>query len=672
MASITSPGIGSGLDVQGIVEKLVAAEGSPISARLDRQEAKAQAGLSAMGTFKSALAEFQSSLKSLRESQNFQSMTASSDNEDVLTVTATEKAQPGGYEIEVNQLAESQRLTSVLFDSDQEPIGGGTLQIQFGRYDEDANSFRANVDKIPQTITITEDRSTLRDIQRNINEADLGIRASVIKDDIGYRLVLSSAVTGEKNSLRITVEDNDVENSNLAGLSLFSFNPELDDGQGRNMVEMQQAIDAEVEIDGITIHSSANTVTESIDGLTLDLKDTGDADVNVFINKTEVVDRIRYFVEQYNKLIDTVDSLTGYDPETRQAGPLNGDSTVRSVSNQLRRVIGTPFSNINKEYVTLATIGLRTQFDGKLSLDEAKINRAMEEDVLQVVNLFANSGSVSERGLRFIEAGERTAMGSYEVNITQKPTKGGYASLQTNKFPIEIDEGNDEFKIKVDGIEANPIKLINKTYATGSDLANEMQSQINADAKLKANDSRVRVSYFDKRIIIVSERFGGGSKVEMLSADFDSARELGLASGPGQPGKDVQGTFGNFRALGVGAVLTGQQDVDGLKVEVSGGIEGPRGKVTYSRGVAAQLDDLVEQILASQGSLKPRMEGFNARIDDVSEQRERLALKLEKTERRYLKQFTELDALIGKMSSTGNFLTSQLGSLPGASSAGKK
>ncbi|MDH5409216.1 MAG: flagellar filament capping protein FliD, partial [Gammaproteobacteria bacterium] len=378
MASITSTGIGSGLDVQGIVEKLVAAEGSPVTARLDRQEAKAQAGLSAMGTFKSALAEFQSSLKSLREAQNFQTMAAGSDNEEVLTVTASDKAQPGEYEIEVNQLAEAQRLTSVLFDSDQDPISGGTIQIQFGRYNEDTNKFTPNADKIPQTIKITEDRSSLRDIQRSINEAEVGIRASIIKDDIGYRLVLSSSVTGEKNSLRITVEDNDAENSDLAGLSLISFNPEADDGDGRNMVEMQAAIDAEIEIDGLTIHNASNTITESLDGLTLKLNDTGDADVNVYINKTEVVDRIKYFVEQYNKFVGLVESLTAYDPETRQAGPLNGDSTVRGVSNQLRRIIGTPFSGINKEFVTLASIGLRTEFDGTISLNETKLTNSLE------------------------------------------------------------------------------------------------------------------------------------------------------------------------------------------------------------------------------------------------------------------------------------------------------
>lgn len=670
MTSINSPGIGSGLDVQGLVEKLVTAEGGPVSARLDRKEAKAQAGLSAMGTFKSALAEFQTSLKSLRDPKALQAMSANSDNEETLTVSAGKKAQPGEYDIEVNQLAQSQRLTSVIFDSDDELLGGGKLKIQLGSYDEDDNKFKPNLAKIPQTIEITEDRSSLREIQRSINEAGVGLRASIVNNGIGHRLVISSEVSGAENSLKISVEDNDINNKNLAGLSLLSFDPTDEDGKGRNMVVTQAAMDAEIEIDGITIRNSSNSIDTALDGVTLEVKETGSAEVRVFLNKSSVVDQVWKFVEQYNAYMDAVDSLTGYNTETRQAGPLNGDSTVRSVTNQIRRLIGTPYSGLNEDYVSLASIGLKTEFTGKITLDTRKLNMALEDDIGQVVNLFANSGSTTDPRLRFVEASDRTAMGAWDVNITQKPTKGGYAGLEVD-VPVTIHEGNDQFSMKVDGLALNPIRLTHKTYDTGRELAAEIQTQINSDGKLKSNGGSVKVSYYDDRFVIVSERFGSGSMVEVTATDFGVGRDLGLAHGSGLTGKDVAGSIGSFRTLGVGTVLTGQQDISGLKVEVSGGAEGKRGKVIYSRGVAAQLDDLMKQILDRDGVLQPRMEGFNTRLEDITDQRDRLARKLEKSEQRYLKQFTELDALIGKMSSTGNFLTNQLSGLPGMARSGK-
>ncbi|MDH5652950.1 MAG: flagellar filament capping protein FliD [Gammaproteobacteria bacterium] len=658
--------------MQGIVEKLVAAEGSPVTARLDRNEAKAQAGLSAMGAFKSALAELQTSLKGLQEPQNFQTMSAGSDDEDVLTVTANDKAQAGEYEIEVNQLAESQRLTSVLFDSLQEPLGGGVLKFQFGTYDEDENIFKPNPGAAPKTIEITEDRSTLRNIQQTINKADFGVRASIINDGDGFRLVLSSEKTGAENSLRISVEDNDVMNNDLAGLSLISYTPEADDGEGRNMVEMQAAMDAEVEIDGIPVSSPTNTINKALEGITLDLKDTGDADIRIFVNKGAVLDKIWKFVEQYNKFVDVIDSLTGYDPETRQAGPLNGDATIRGVTNQIRRIIGTAFSNINEDYVSLAGIGLKTDYDGKLTLDHDTLNEAVEENIGEVINLFATAGSVTDPQLQFLEAGDRTIMGAWDVNISQKPTLGGYAGLEVDEIPVTINEVNDEFSLNVDGIELAPIKLTHRTYYAGHELAKELETQINIDGKLKANGGKVKVTYYDDRLIIISERFGSGSKVEITASDFGAVRDLGLAKGGGLAGKDVEGMIGNFKTFGIGKVLAGRQDIEGLKIEVSGGVEGDAGKVIFSRGVASQLNNLLQQILDSQGPLKPRLDGFNNRIDDINDQRDRLTRKLEKTEERYLKQFTELDALIGKMSSTGNFLTNQLSALPGAGRSGKK
>ena len=674
MASISSAGIGSGLDVPALVEKLVTAEGDPVRSRLDRKEAKLQAGLSAIGTLKSALSEFQSSLGGFQKMESLQSMAATSDDEGVLNVTASNIAQEGEYEIEVESLAKAQRLISVGFDSDFMPLGSGSLRIQFGKYDDDKNDFSPNPKQELHILKIEDDRSSLRDIQKTINDANIGLKASVIRDDDVYRLVLNSELEGTENSIRISVQDGDGDNLDMVSLSMLSYDPTYKDGKGRNMVESQQASDAEIIIDGLTVYSSSNEVTDVIDGLTLSLKDTGSADVEVKLNQVQVVEKIQSLVEGHNKLIDAVSSLSGFNPETRIAGPLNGDSTVRTVMNQVRRIVGASFAHVNHKFQSLADIGITTQSStGKLSINQSKLQRAIEDDLSEVVNLFSKSGRTDDPQINFVKASERTASGTYPINVTSKPTKGGYAGVRMdrNSFPMYIDESNDEFILKVNGVKSGTIKLDHGNYFSGHELADEIQEKANQDANLVQNGAKIWTSFYDRRLIIISEKLGSGSSVEVLSGDYELQEDLGLSLGRGQDGEDIKGSIGTFRTLGTGNVLTGQQDIDGLQVEFLGGGEGHRGKVVYSEGVATQLDRLIDGFLESQGVIKTRTDGYGERLTEIEQERRQLERKLEKSEERYLKQFTQLDALIGSMNSTSQYLNNQLKALPGARSSSR-
>jgi len=668
MASISSAGIGSGLDVPALVEKLVTAEGDPIRSRLDRKEAKLQAGLSAIGTLKSALAEFQSSLKGFQKMESLQSMAATSDDEGVVTVSASNLAQEGEYEVEVETLAEAQRLISVGFDSDFMPIGSGSLRIQFGRYDEDNNKFKPNPEHELHVLKIPDDRSSLRDIQKIINDAKIGLKASVIHDDDVDRLVITSELTGADNSIRISVQDDDGDNLDMLSLSMLSYDPTFDDGEGSNMVEAQQAVDAELDIDGLTLFSPSNVITDVIDGLTLTLKDTGSADIEVVLNQLQVVDKVKAFVEGHNKLVEAVAELSGFDPETRISGPLNGDATVRGVANQVRRIVGSSFAHVNEKYQSLAGVGITTNSTGKLNLNNAKLQRAIEDNIEEVMNLFSKTGRTTDPQVNFLDASERSASGTYPINVTQKPTKGGYAAIRMgrNSFPLYISESNDEFVLKVDGIKTGSIKLDHGNYFSGHEMADAIQEKVNQDANLVQNGAKVWTSFYDRRIIIISEKLGSGSSIEMVSADFELQEDLGLSLGMGQPGVDIKGSIGTHRTLGTGNVLTGQGEIDGLQVEFIGGDIGRRGKLVYSKGVAVQLDELINNFLESQGILKMRTDGYGERLTEIEQQRRRLERKLEKSEERYLKQFTQLDTLLGRMNSTSQFLGNQLKSLPGA------
>ncbi len=669
MAAISSAGFGSGLDVPGLVEKLVNAEGDPIRTRLDRKEAKLQEGLSAIGTLKGTMSEFQSALKGFQKMESLQSMSATSDDEGVVTVSASNLAEEGEYEIEVDELAQSQQLISVGFESDFIPLGSGALRIQFGKHDEDEETFTPNPQHEVHVIEIDDARSSLRDIQKSINEAKIGLKATIIQDDDKYRLILNSEHTGAENSIRISVQDDDGDNMDLVSLSMLSFDPIHPDGKGRNMVESRAAMDAELSVDGLDMTSASNEVTEVIKGVTLTLKDTGSADIEVKLNQLQVVDKIKAFVDGHNKLIEAVEKLAGFNPETRIAGPLNGDATVRAVINQVRRAVSMSFANVNKKYQSLAGVGITTDaVSGKLSVNESKLQRAINDDIKEVINLFSKIGRTDDPQINYLGAGDKAQSGTYPIDVLQKPTKGGYAAVRLgrNSFPIYIDESNDEFILKVDGIKTGTIKLDPGNYFSGHEMAEAIQEKVNQDANLVQKGAKIWTSYYDRRLILVSERLGAGSTIEMVSADVDLIEDLGMTPGMGQPGKDIKGSIGSFGTLGEGNVLTGKGDIEGLKVEFMGGEPGRRGKVVYSTGVAVVLDELINSYLESKGTMDARTEGYNARLSDIDQQRHQLQRKLDKSEERYLKQFTELDGLIGKMNSTGQFLSGQLAGLPGA------
>lgn len=675
MASITSAGIGSGLDVNGIVEKLVAAEGGPARIRLDRKEAKLQADLSGIGTFKGVLSEFQESLTGLRGMAAFNVMNATSSNEDHITVSVTEEAQPGSYDIEVVQLATAQKISSGLFKSDLDEIGSGTLTVQFGRYDKEANVFTTNPDFPIENIVIEEGSNSLRGIKETINKADIGINASIIYEGTGYLLLLNSQATGEQSSIKITLSDDDGTDTDLFGLSSLAYDPTAAEDSGSNLIEMAVAQDAIIAVEGIEISNAKNDFSKVIEGLNISLGPDAvgeSAKIDVSLNKEGIIEAIKTFVTSYNTLATEINTLTGFDQEAGKAGPLSGDAAVRTVSGKIRRGIGASFSGINPNLVTLASMGIDTQRDGTLVVDDTKLRDAVENNLREVAHLFAKNGSTTDALIRYVEAGDSTVASAYEITISQLASQGTYVGLPIAVLPIVIGEANDSFTIKVDGVTSDTLSLTHKTYNSGQRLAKDLQNKINNDKVLNDSDVSVIVTFEDNHLVITSDRYGSASNVELFSAGPAAARTLGLLVGAGFAGGDVEGTIDGLKGIGSGQSLIAQGNAKDLKIEVFGGRVGRRGSVVFSRGVAEQLYELTEGFLSNEGVLTTRADGLKNRVADVTKEREKLEKKLIKTEERLLKKFSKLDGVLGKMRSTGDFLTQQLASLPGATPMRRK
>jgi flagellar hook-associated protein 2 len=709
MPSITSAGIGSGLDVTGLVDQLVAAEGEPVRIRLDRKEAKLQTGLSALGTFKATVSDFQASLKSLRSPESFSSMNITNDNEDAILATASREAQPGEYDVQVVQLAQAQKLASAAFDSDVIPVGTGGMTIQLGRYQAETHRFTTNPEFPPVTITITQDNSSLRGIAEAINDSDAGVRASVINDGSGYRLVLSSLAEGLDNSIRITTLDDDGNHFDENGLSNFVYDLAAkqlseneftkqdaaklasgvfgaaqvftDDGQQQlnvRITNMKQTVagqDAIIKVDGLDVIRSQNEINDVIKGLTLELQPGSEGTVsslNVALSTEEVKESIINFVTKYNELVSLTNSLTGYDPETGVAGPLSGDAAVRGVNTQIRRVMSQSFSSVNSEYDSLISIGIDTERNGSLSVDEDRLQTAIDNNLQQVVQLFATAGSTTDPLIEYIGAEASTTPGQYDVVISQLAGHGVYTGIAQEFNPVFINEGENKIRLKIDGMLGNELELTPGEYNSAFELAAAIQESVARDTIFSSNDIRLVVKVEENKLVLKSESLGTNSVVEVVSIAPELSGYSGLVPGVSPNGRNVQGTFNNRTAVGEGNILTGEDAAEGLQLKVEGGVLGPRGNVFYSNGIAAQLDSLLVRMNESGGLFNSRTDGFNDRISDIAHQREQLASKLERSEKRYTKQFSSLDATLGKMRSTSEYLAQTLSSLPGASRPGTK
>jgi len=371
MGTIISSGAGSGLDVAGLVQRLVEAEGGPKTTKLNQEEAKVQGKLSALGSLRSALSTFRESVAKLKDIDKFQGRTATLSADDFLGAAATSSAAPGSYAIEVQRLATTHKLQSGPLAAATTVVGTGTLRIVTAGQNFD--------------IEISSSSNTLAGIAAAINNSAAGqkVVATVITGAADARLTITSKTSGAAGAMTITQSGGD------GGLAALVY-----PHSGTGLTQLQEALDARVRIDGVLATSTTNTVSGAIAGVDLTL-----TDVNALGETTELTvgyDRdgarktVDDFVKSYNALVDSLKSLTSYNVETRQGGPLFGDGGVRNIVDQLRRELGASVAGLSGGLDSLAKLGITAQVDGKLTVDSTDLNAAFAADFDAVGELFAS------------------------------------------------------------------------------------------------------------------------------------------------------------------------------------------------------------------------------------------------------------------------------------------
>lgn len=380
MGGISSPGIGSGLNTASIVSQLVAAERAGPENRLIRAETSASSKLSAYGSLKGQVVDFASAIDGLKGLAGARK--ASPTNTDAVTVGASENAALGSFSVQVLQLATAQSLGSEALASRDERVGAGTLTVAVG-------------DDAPVTLTLSAE-STLADLRDALNDAELDLRASLLNDGTGERLVLQAKETGADETIAVSVVDDDGKDGDGLGLSRFA--------QG-SLTELSVAQDAKAEVNGLLVERGSNQFSDVLEGVTLTLKAPTDGDPEVITIAAEnsptkaAVDK---FVNAYNGLSQFIAANTGYDADTQASGLLLGDSTLRSLESTLRNMLLASTDAV-EGIGSLVDLGLKTSASGTLSLEGTALDDALAADPEGINALLDRLGSTLDENLERFE-----------------------------------------------------------------------------------------------------------------------------------------------------------------------------------------------------------------------------------------------------------------------------
>jgi len=666
MGSITSAGIGSGLDINSIVTQLVEAETAAPAARLDRRQSSLELRLSAYGQLNSNLSSLSSSLTSLKLSSTFNSSTVSSSDSSIFTATAANSSSivNSNFDIDVTTLAETQKLSTdpalagAQFTNVTDTLSTGVLTFNFGTTTYNAGSdtyggFVQNDQKAAATVTITD--PSLEGVRNAINDADIGVTASLIFDGTYFRLALSADDTGANNSLEITVSDNDGNNDDATGLSLLAFN-----ATSTNLEQNDAAVDASLTVNGIAITSNSNTVSGAIEGINLSLNSIGSASLTTEVDKAGVKSAITQFVASYNGYIGAVNQLTDFDPGTRVAGELNGDGITRSITSNLQRLLGNPVGGQNDSITILAEIGITTNpEDGRFQINDAVLDAQLENNFDAFISLFAAFGENDDPNTTFVSSNANTAVGNYAVNITTLATQGSLVASAAANLTI-TSASNDVLDIDINGISST-VTLAAGTY-TAAELVTELRAKINSNTAFVNAGLTVDVTESAGVLTITSQSFGSESNVTITGGS--GSTDLVGASAVSSSGVDVAGTIGGLAATGSGQLLTGNGVAEGLILSITGTGLGSRGEIDFKRGYADQVSSYISSLLSADGFFRVNQTSIENRLETVADDRNRLADRLISIEARLRARFGALDALIAQLRSTSSFLTEQLANLP--------
>lgn len=656
---ISSLGAGSGIDVTNLITSLVEVERSPVESRLDTREAKLDAQISAYGALKSALSDFQSLVSITADNDTFNARSVAFPDTDILTPNSISAgAQVGSYQIEVQKVAKAQSLVLETADNKDTSLGlSGNLTFEFGDWtysgvDADIpDTFTVKSEKDALTIEI-DTSDSLSSIVQKLNEADVGVTASVLKIGDQYQLVVNMP-SGASNAVRITSD-------NSASLGVLEFN----ETTYTDVLETQQASDALVVVNGLSVTRESNKLDDVIEGFDFNLNREAEGELisfNVEADTAIAEQAIRDLVEGFNLFVTTAKGITGSSRDEENnliKGDLSTDTVAKSLVSRIRETMNSAVDGVQGTFSALASIGIRTNLDGSLAIDEKTFSTALTNNFADIEALFAPTAKSASTRVQVGQGSQisKTETGAYEVEITQDATQGSLTGGTIAGF--DTSSGDFTLKLSIDGVSSNTLTL-NTAYASAAAMASDLEALINADSNLSEQGQKVDVSVTaDNKLEIVSRRYGSASTVEITAVGADMGT-LGLSVGSGTEGLDVVGTINGEAGFGAGRVLLPSIDSPAYGLTFTA-LEGAASvdpfTVNFSRGVAGGLTSLIERFLGAGGPVAAREDSIETQFDRIDDEREKLDRRIEAYEARLTSQFIAMERIISSLNASGSSL----------------
>lgn len=406
MASVTSLGVGSGLDAESIISSLMAVERRPVTL-LTTEISDIKTQVSSIGKLKSLAATMTDKAAAVAALDLWNRKSVSTSDATVATGSAGSTAVAGSYSVTVQGLASAQTVTSAALASSASTLSEGTLTLELGTWTgTPLSGFAAKSGSSPVTLTIGAGETSLASIRDKINAAGAGVTASIVNDASGARLSLRSTATGAENAFRLTATETVDDGDSATGLSALGYTALASSPMSLN----QAAGNAKATVNGIPVQSATNTFSEVDDGMSFTVGKVSATAVEVGVNtdteaiKTAVTD----FVKAFNELASYIKDQTKYDATAKTGGPLQGDRTAIGLQWQLRGVLNQG-SSASSSWSRLSDVGITMKQDGTLSTSTSKLDEALKNPAELRKLLATDAGTTAASGFmdRFRDLGKQ-------------------------------------------------------------------------------------------------------------------------------------------------------------------------------------------------------------------------------------------------------------------------
>ena len=463
MATITSLGIGSGIDINSIVTQLVALERRPLQL-MKTDATRLQEQVSSFGKMQSLYSGLQTASNALTGASLWTRSAATSSDASVVSSTGGDGAAAGNYAVSVQALATSQTLASATtYTAATSLVGSGSLSFQLGTWNADQSAFTDKPDAAAVSIELTA-TDTLQSLRDKINASSAGVSASIVSDATGVRLSLRSASTGAENGFRVAAVEGGVP-----GLARLAYDPL---SAPSDMQLSQSAGNARAVVNGIAVVSASNELTGVIEGLTLRLRKESATPVDIAVtsDRSAVTAAIKSFADAYNELSRYLGEQTRFDAGSKTGGPLQGDSAVNGLQSRLRGPLNAS-SGASQVFARLSDAGLELQRDGTLKINQSKLDGATDK-LQELQKAFAHSDIADPANNGFARR--------FSEMAGQVLSTDGSLSTRTAGLKKLIDKNTDSQTRLNDRVERFQQRLVQQYTAMDATVArlNSLQSYV--------------------------------------------------------------------------------------------------------------------------------------------------------------------------------------------------